>query len=110
MIKRAVSNLIQNCINHNEKGCKIYVSVAVDKDKCTVTVADDGVGVTDEQIEKLNNTPHYMVCDENTTEQRHGLGLLIVKQILAVHGGTTVIELSPYGGFSVKLTLPIQES
>jgi len=110
LIKRAVSNLIQNCINHNEKGCKIYVSVAVDKDKCTVTVADDGVGVTDEQIEKLNNTPHYMVCDENTTEQRHGLGLLIVKQILAVHGGTTVIELSPYGGFSVKLTLPIQES
>lgn len=109
LIKRAVSNLIQNCINHNEQGCKIYVSVAVDNGKCTVTVADDGTGVTDEQIEKLNNAPHYMFCDENTTEQRHGLGLLIVKQIAAVHGGTTVIEHSPYGGFSVKLTLPCCE-
>ena len=48
-----------------------------------------------------------MVCDENTTEQRHGLGLLIVKQIVAAHDGTTVIEHSTYGGFTVKLTLPI---
>lgn len=109
LIKRAVSNLIQNCINHNGQGCKIYVSVTVDNGKCTVTVDDDGVGVTDEQIEKLNNAPHYMDCDENTTEQRHGLGLLIVKQIVAAHGGTTVIGYSSYGGFSVKLTLPMEE-
>lgn len=109
LIKRAVSNLIQNSINHNEQGCKIYVNVTADYDQCSVIVSDDGAGATDEQIEMLNNTPHYMVCDENTTEQRHGLGLLIVKQIAAVHGGTTAIEHSAYGGFSVRLTLPIQE-
>ncbi|SCN25407.1 Histidine protein kinase DivJ [Clostridium sp. N3C] len=108
LIKRAVSNLIQNCINHNEKGCKIYVSVVAENNQCTVTVADDGIGVTDEQLKKLNNTPHYMICDENTTEQRHGLGLLIVKQIMAVHGGTTVIDHSSYGGFLVKLALPLE--
>ncbi len=109
LIKRAVSNLIQNSINHNEQGCTIYVSVAANNGKCTVVVADDGIGATDVQIEKLNNAPHYMVCDENTTEQRHGLGLLIVKQIVIAHGGTTVIGHSSCGGFSVELTLPIQE-
>ena len=109
LLKRAISNLIQNSINHNEKGCKIYVSVTADSGKCTVGVSDDGVGATDEQIEKLNNAPHYMVCDENTAEQRHGLGLLIVKQIISAHDGTTIIEHSSYGGFSVKITLPIQE-
>ena len=107
LLKRAISNLIQNSINHNEQGCKIYVSVTADSYKCTVGVSDDGVGATDEQIEKLNNAPHYMFCDENTTEQRHGLGLLIVKQIVAAHDGITVIEHSIYGGFTVKLTLPI---
>ena len=106
LLKRAISNLIQNSINHNEQGCKIYVSVTADSGKCTVDVSDDGVGATDEQIEKLNNAPHYMVCDENTTEQRHGLGLLIVKQIISAHDGTTIIEHSSYGGFSVKVTLP----
>ncbi len=109
LIKRAISNLIQNSINHNEQGCKIYVKVSVNNKKCSIIVSDDGIGATDEQIEKLNHTPHYMVCDENVTEQRHGLGLLIVKQIAAAHNGTTIVEHSPYGGFSVKIILPIQE-
>lgn len=109
LIKRAVGNLIQNSITHNKQGCKIYVSVTTENDKCIVTVADDGIGATDEQIERLNNSPHYMVCDENTAEQRHGLGLLIVKQIVEVHGGVTNIGHSLQDGFSVKLVLPMQE-
>lgn len=109
LIKRAVSNLIQNSIEHNEQGCNIYVDIMAEDGKCTVTVADDGVGATDEQIERLNNSPHYMVCDENTSGQRHGLGLLLVRQIAAAHGGAANIEHSEYGGFSVKLILPLQK-
>ncbi len=109
LIKRAIGNLIQNSINHNEQGCNIYISVAAQNGQCSVTVADDGIGATDAQIEKLNSAPHYMVCDENVTEQRHGLGLLIVKQIIAAHGGKTAIGHSSYGGFCVTITLPVQE-
>lgn len=107
LIKRAISNLIQNSINHNEQGCNIYICVTCDNKKCNVLVSDDGIGATDEQIDNLNNAPHYMVCDENASEQRHGLGLLIVKQIISAHGGKTIIGHSSYGGFSVKITLPM---
>lgn len=107
LIKRAVSNLIQNSINHNASGCTIYVSVKSDDSKCRIIVSDNGVGATDEQIDKLNNSPHYMVCDENTSEQRHGLGLLIVKQIAAAHKGTVEIRHSEYGGLEVELSLPL---
>ncbi len=111
LMKRAVSNLIQNSMNHNEQGCHIYVSVVAKGKKCGIIVADDGVGATDEQIEQLGRFPHYMVCDKNITEQRHGLGLLIVKEIIGVHGGTVTINHSfIYGGFSVELTLPILET
>lgn len=106
LLKRAVGNLLQNSINHNEQGCNIYIEVTADADGYTVTVSDDGVGAAEALIEKLNKTPHYMLCDENTTEQRHGLGLLIVRQIVSAHGGTTVIGNSSYGGFSVRLMLP----
>lgn len=109
LIKRAVSNLIQNSMNHNEQGCHIFVRVATEDNVCTVIVADDGMGATNEQIEKLNNTPHYMVCDEKTTEQRHGLGLLIVKQILFAHNGKMLIRHSEYGGFEVVLSLPSRQ-
>lgn len=109
LMKRAINNLIQNSINHNEQGCNIYVSVTAQNGQCAITVADDGIGATDEQIEKLNKAPHYMVCDENVAEQCHGLGLLIVKQIIAAHGGSSAIEHSAHGGFCVRITLPIQE-
>lgn len=106
LLKRAVSNLIQNSIRHNENGCTVYVSVAKDARNCVICVEDDGIGATDEQIEKLNTATHYMVCDHNTGEQRHGLGLLIVKQIADSHRGKVVIEHSRYGGFAVKIILP----
>ncbi|MCM1182003.1 MAG: HAMP domain-containing histidine kinase [Roseburia sp.] len=110
LMRRAVSNLLWNCIRHNEQGCTIYVRITAENNRCTVSVDDDGVGAADEQIEKLNHTPHYMVCDENTTEQRHGLGLLIVRQIIAAHGGTVTVGHGAHGGFGVTFTLPMLQS
>ena len=106
LIKRAISNLIQNSINHNTDGCEIYILVKAE-DNCHIIVSDNGIGADDMQIKKLNASPHYIVCDENTLEQRHGLGLLIVKQIITAHNGTMKIGHSKYGGFEVDITLPI---
>lgn len=106
LLKRAIANLIQNSINHNENGCMIYASVDDDYNTCNICIEDSGIGASDEQIDKLNNTPHYMVCDMNTAEQRHGLGLLIVKQIIKGHKGEILIDHSEYGGFKVVLTIP----
>ncbi|NCB33192.1 MAG: two-component sensor histidine kinase [Erysipelotrichia bacterium] len=107
LIKRAVSNLISNSINHNENGCSIYVCVQAEQNTCVISVEDDGVGASDEQIEKLNTASHYMVCDENITEQQHGLGLLLVKQIAASHNSRIVIGHSKYNGFAVSIILPL---
>ncbi len=107
LVKRAVNNVIQNCMYHNAQGCSIFVRLEMEESHAVIVVEDNGSGADDEQIEQLNHAPHYMVCDENTTKQRHGLGLLIVKQIMAAHGGTVKIGHSSYGGFCVKLSLPI---
>ncbi|HCT90754.1 MAG TPA: two-component sensor histidine kinase [Lachnospiraceae bacterium] len=106
LLKRAVSNLIQNSINHNEDGCGIYVAVCEDGENCRIRVEDNGAGVTDEQIARLNRAPHYMECGTETDGQRHGLGLLIVKQIINGHGGQVSIDHSVYGGFKAVLTIP----
>lgn len=106
LLKRAVENLIQNSINHNENGCTIFISVAEDAENCMIYIEDDGIGASERLIEQLNHTPHYMVCDTSTSEQRHGLGLLIVKQIISAHSGTVRIGKSKYGGFKVVLTIP----
>lgn len=106
LLKRAVSNLIQNSINHNENGCVIYASIDDDDNTCKICIEDNGIGASNEQIDRLNNIPHYMICDTNTAEQRHGLGLLIVKQIINGHNGEILIDHSEYGGFKVVLSIP----
>lgn len=106
LLKRAVANLIQNSMNHNENGCIIYASVCDNDSHCAICIEDSGIGVDDEQIEKLNSAPHYMVCDSSTDEQRHGLGLLIVKQIMDGHHGKVLPEHSRYGGLKVTLVIP----
>lgn len=108
LMKRAVSNLIWNSINHNEQGCSIFVCVKSGRGTCSVTVSDDGVGADDEQIDRLNHAPHYMVCDENVDRQRHGLGLLIVKQIVSSHGGTVAIGHGTRGGFCVEIVMTME--
>lgn len=105
LLKRAISNLIQNSMNHNENWCTIYLSIEVQESKCVVSVEDNGKGATKEQIQHLNNTPHYMLGSNSSGELRHGLGLLIVKQIISSHKGEVVIGQSKYGGFSVRINL-----
>lgn len=126
LICRAISNLIQNCINHNADGCTIYVSVlrknpweesgneapGDDNDSmgnlgaCILRVEDDGTGMLPETLHRLNSTSHYMMCDSNAAKQQHGLGLLIVRQIAKSHGGDMRMCQSAYGGLCVDILLP----
>lgn len=48
----------------------------------------------------------YIICDTNTTEQRHGLELLIVKQLIKGYNGKILIDHSKYGRFKVALMIP----
>ena len=59
-----------------------------------------------ETLEKLRTAPHYMMSDGSTAEPRHGLGLLIVQQIMTAHHGKVTFDHSPLGGFSVTLAFP----
>ena len=106
LIRRAVSNLLVNTQTHNPQGCTLHLSVSYEDETCSITVEDNGVGVTDEQLEELNTVPHYMICDSRTDGQRHGLGLMIVKQIAMAHGGSLELGHSKYGGFLARIKLP----
>ncbi len=106
LLKRALSNLMLNAQVHNPDGCTVTLTVAREGERCSITVADNGVGVTDAQLKSLRNTPHYMFNDSGTGEQRHGLGLLIVRQIAQAHGGTVELDHAPQGGLMVTMTFP----
>ena len=98
--------MITNSQVHNPDGCTLSVSVGRAGKNCRITVWDNGVGVTDEELERIQRAPHYMVCDQETGNQRHGLGLMLVRQIAEVHGGGMEVSRRENGGFQVVIWVP----
>ena len=107
LLQRAIGNLITNSQTHNPEGCTISVCVEKSDAEYRITVEDNGAGLTEEKLEKLRTTPHYMMSDSGTAEPRHGLGLLIVKQIVSAHSGTVSFDHGKNGGFAVTLAFPV---
>lgn len=106
LLKRALYNLIQNSVIHNPKGCVISVSVARNETGITTMVSDDGIGVSAEKLEKLRATAHHLESTDERLNLRHGLGVLLVRQIVEAHHGTVKIESAPQNGYQTVLVFP----
>ena len=106
LLSRAVNNLVQNSIRHNPQGCAIRLCLDCSESALSLTVADNGVGLSPEKLRELEETPHYMESTDARLDLRHGLGLLLVGQIATGHGGTMKLENSPCGGVDATLTFP----
>ena len=104
LISRAIGNLVQNSINHNPQGCDIFLSLDCSSEKVSIIVADNGVGMSAEKLRELEEKPHYMESTDERLDLRHGLGLLLVKQIVEAHGGVMKIESVPQSGYKTILT------
>lgn len=93
LIERAIFNLINNSITHNENGCKINISEYTENGTVYLNISDNGTGVPDEVIENIAKIP----------KSTHGLGLPMTYRIIYVHGGKfTALNDN---GFTVKIEL-----
>ena len=106
LLKRALGNLIQNSIVHNPQGCRIAVSVVCGEGGITVAVADDGAGVSAKKLEALTAGSRHLESTDEKLNLRHGLGVLLVRQIVEAHKGTIAMESEPGKGLKTALTFP----
>lgn len=113
LLCRAIGNILTNSQVHNPDGCGIMVETDAGDGAFVIRLEDDGIGIGEEELQKLQSTPHYMMSDGGVEEPRHGLGLLIVRQIVAAHGGTVLLDhgrQKEKGGFAVEMHFPIKEN
>lgn len=96
--------LVGVLLENAAKWARTRVDVAVRQvdDSVEVTIADDGPGLSEEQIARLG------VRGRRLDESRHGsgFGMAIAMEILALNNGTAELGRSEHGGLSVKLRLP----
>lgn len=109
LITRAVQNIILNSITHNQKGCRIDIYLEKFEDKLRIIIEDNGVGVSKEKLTEIRNRPHYLKSTDDRLDLRHGLGLLLVEEIVTLHDGEMEIMSVLNEKFKTVITMPVDE-
>ena len=100
--------LLDNAIKFNDANGEIIIQVEAEEKWVQLTISDSGIGLTNQEIEKILSNRFYQV-DGSTT--RHyggfGLGLTLVKSIVQAHKGQLTIESQSGNGSHFIIKLPI---
>ena len=98
LLRRALLNLVNNCVRHNPEGCSITLTAAAEGEVCTLRVEDDGGGGLPVGLEEVGLAPDGGAA--------HGTGLRLVEQIARAHGGALELHRAARGVLAV-LRLPL---
>jgi len=107
---RVFENLITNALKHNPPGVHITLSATVEEAKSQsrmirCAIADNGVGITQEQCDRLFEL--YYRGGNTRRSPGFGLGLYLCRQIITAHRGEIGVTSSPGAGTTFWFTLPL---
>lgn len=105
LVARLLINLINNAYKYGRDGGNITVSLTCGDDFAVISVKDDGIGITEENLNKIWDR-FYRVDTSRTDNESMGLGLAMVKQIVQAHGGTAEVNSVPEEGTEFVIKLP----
>jgi signal transduction histidine kinase len=106
-LRVVLDNLISNAVKFTPTGGRVQVSVCKQGDEVELSVADSGVGIPVEELERVFER-FYQI--ESHLTRRHGgmgLGLSIVKELVELQGGRVWAESEPGRGSRFVVVLPV---
>ena len=105
LLLSALTNLISNGIKYGKESGYVSVSASKLGDRTEIVVADNGVGISAEHIDKIW-TRFYRVDDVRNDEYgSSGLGLAMVKSIIELHGGEISVKSEFGQGTEFRIVL-----
>jgi cell cycle sensor histidine kinase DivJ len=105
--RQMLLNLLSNAVKFTPQGGEVRVEARREGDCVALSVHDTGIGVAQEDLSRLG-VPFYRVAARSRPEEKgSGLGLSVVRGLVALHRGSIRIGSAPGDGTVVRLTLPI---
>jgi PAS domain S-box-containing protein len=106
-ISLALHNLLGNALKYTPERNRVTLQAVQEKDQISIAVSDTGIGMTQEDAEKIFDK-FYRAGDERVKEVTgSGLGLAIARQVIRQHGGDITVDTELDKGSTFTLTLPI---
>ncbi|WP_440532298.1 heavy metal sensor histidine kinase [Variovorax sp. YR566] len=100
LFRRAMSNLLQNAIEHSKPGAQIAVTLREEAASTWITVSNPGAPIDEQHLQHLFDRFYRVDAARNDGGEHHGhgLGLAIVKAVASMHGGQ--VSASSEGGLN----------
>ncbi|MFT6754369.1 MAG: signal transduction histidine kinase [Candidatus Azotimanducaceae bacterium] len=106
-ISQAIGRLVDNAINISQTGDIVYVSALQTDDGLTISVQDDGEGMSQPDIEKCLKPLRQLDGSRSREPGGIGMGLSLAKMFAELHGGSLDISSKLGHGTTVKLIFPV---
>ena len=106
MISTAFRNLLNNALKFTAAGKKIYIESEADPHFVRVLVKDEGIGISEENLNRLFRIDVKFKTPGTDGETGTGLGLLICKEFVEKNGGSISVESAPGKGSTFSFTVP----
>ena len=106
MLRRAITNLIDNALRYGDASKTITLSLGGNDTEAIIEVSDLGPGIPLEEIERLKR-PFTRLESSRGNPTGAGLGLAIVDRVARQHGGRLVILARAGGGLTAQFTIPL---
>ena len=108
-IAQALSNLIENAMQHTPRGGRVGVTVGVDRGWARVAVSDTGEGIPESELPMVFDRFRRVDPSRARATGGAGLGLTIAKQLIEAHGGRISVASAIGSGSTFTFELPIAE-
>jgi PAS domain S-box-containing protein len=106
-ITQVVSNLIENAVKYSPTGAEITVKTSLGDDEAQIVISDTGYGISKADQEQIFEAFFRSRTEENWEVPGTGLGLALVKRIIAMHGGTVKLDSELGAGSTFTVVLPV---
>jgi len=110
MLKTILRNLVNNAIKFSHPGGKVQLDAQSKENNVSVSVSDDGVGMSDDVIKKIFNKDIHYTTPGTKEEKGSGLGLDLCVDFVEKHNGSIKVNSQPGEGTKITFTLPEKES
>jgi PAS domain S-box-containing protein len=108
-VRRVLTKLVQNAINHSDQGGTVLVTGKTLKNKILINVIDEGRGIDPEDCERMFEKYYQVDHPLSRTELGISVGLYTARQIAEAHGGTLTMSSQVQGGNTFSMTLPVEK-
>lgn len=110
-LEHALVNLLNNASKYTEPGGRVWLTVQPSGDRATVKVKDSGVGIRPELLPHVFDRPTALEEDQSRLQAGLGIGLMLVRRLVELHGGSVAAHSDGEGqGSEFTITLPILSS